>query len=323
MMVPPLIHCIWLGSIPPNDQERPHRRRLVEWVEQNPSWSVWLWTDRQDREWNQLEQWCQNTGIVLKSVQGEQNILWGNERDSVHMAIQQSCWATASDLLRLRILYQCGGLYVDSDVEPIQVPQFELPLGIGMILREDRSKLISVAPHMLAAMPGHSCLQIALWKGVANIQLLDTSTEQDFRFDTDPIKRYGGTLVLTGDLLRPALLQVEGVFSSPDLGWSPWLESMRLPFSAVHKEETQWLNAQVLHTDVFFPPGLSMLIRQSWSIARLTSILHWIAAYGPAWLIEHACQTVDPFQDYFGHSPRGVATLQGRDRAFVQQVPSI
>ena len=66
-----------------------------------------------------------------------------------------------------------------------------------------------------------------------------------------------------------------------------------------------------------------MLIRQSWSIARLTSILHWIAAYGPAWLIEHACQTVDPFQDYFGHSPRGVATLQGRDRAFVQQVPSI
>ena len=105
-----------------------------------------------------------------------------------------------------------------------------------MVLREERSKLISIAPHMLAAMPGHSCLQIALWKGVANIQLLDTSTEQDFRFDTDPVKRYGGTLVLTGDLLRPACFKLR-VFSSPDLGWSPWLESMRLPFLSYIKKK--------------------------------------------------------------------------------------
>jgi len=175
----------------------------------------------------------------------------------------------------------------------------------------------------LAAMPGHSCLQIALWKGVANIQLLNAVHEPDFRFDPDPVKRYGGTLVLTGDLLRPALLQVEGVFSSADFGWSPWLESMRLPFTAIHLEETQWLNAHTPKSDVFFPPELSLMVRQTWSFGRLTSILHWIAAFGPAWLIEHASQNVDPFQDYFGHSPRGVATLQGRERTFIQQIPSI
>lgn len=322
-MVPQLIHCIWLGSIPPNDRERPHRRRLVDWVAQNPSWSIWLWTDRKDREWIQLEQWCKDNSIVLKSVWDTHSILWGNERDYVYQAIQQSFWATASDLLRLRILYQCGGIYVDSDVEPIQVPSFELPLGIGMILREENSKLISITPHVLAAMPGHSCLQIALWRGVGNIQLLNSLNEPDFRLDKDPTKIYGGTLVLTGDLLRPALLQVEGIFSSPDFGWTPWLESMRLPFTVIHREETQWLNADTPEVGLFFPPELSLLIRQSWSFGRLTSILHWIAAFGPSWLIEHACQTVDPFQDYFGHSPRGLATLKERGRAFVQQVPSI
>lgn len=324
-MIPQMIHCIWLGSMPPNDQHRPHRRRLLDWKSSNPDWAVWLWTDRVGLEWTQLAEWCENHQIVLRSVLDDASVLWGDERTWVLSAIDDQFWATASDLLRLRILYQCGGLYVDSDVEPIVLPSLDLPLGIGMVLRMAEDRLSSIAPHALAAAPGHTCLQIALWKGIENLQLLETVDEPDFRKSSDPVQRYGGTLVLTGDLLRPSLLRVEGVFSTPDFGWSPWLESMRLPFTLVHREENQWLSASEDLSQVapFFPPALSIAVRQSWTVYRLTSILHWLAAYGPAWLIEHAKVVADPFQDYFGSSPRGVATQMRRSPEFIASLPAL
>ena len=325
MSVPTTLHCIWLGSVPPNDQYRPHRRRLLEWVQMNPNWSIWLWTDRIGREYHQLQLWCAENKIVLRSVLEDGSILWGDEYHCVIEALQEQFWATASDLLRLRILYQCGGVYVDSDVEPIPIPNFELPLGLGLALRRDHEVLRSITPHIIAAAQGHPCLQIAIWKGVENMHFLQKIEEVDYRKDDDPIKRYGGTLVLTGDLMRPALLRVEGIFSTSDFGWSPWLESMRLPFSIVHRQEAQWLNTDVLIEDnaVFFPPKLSQMVRESWSVTRLTSVLHWVAAYGPLWLVEHAAVVTDPFQDYFGHSPRGVATICKRGTDFISRIPSV
>ena len=39
-------------------------------------------------------------------------------------------YANASDILRMQILYQPGGVYVDLDVQSAQMPAFDFPLGL-------------------------------------------------------------------------------------------------------------------------------------------------------------------------------------------------
>ena len=155
--------------------------------------------------------------------------------------LREHFYANASDLLRLRILYQMGGLYVDADVEPTVLAQLELPLGIGLLLRKDGGELQSIAPHALAAMQGHAVLQVALWQGQNNFNVLSTLEEQDFRYSESVSEKYGGVLMLTGDLLRPALRTVFGIFSTEAWRWSPWLEAMQLPLSLRHLEHHSWL----------------------------------------------------------------------------------
>ena len=49
-------------------------------------------------------------------------MLWGSEKAMVLEQLETTFYANASDLLRLRILYQMGGLYVDCDVAPRVLP---------------------------------------------------------------------------------------------------------------------------------------------------------------------------------------------------------
>ena len=322
-LCPQHLHLIWLGSMPVNTTERPHRRRLLEWKELNPDWTVYCWSDRTGREYEQLTAWCEANGLVHRSIFDANAILWGDERTIVYQQIEKGFYANASDLLRLRLLYQLGGVYVDIDVEPQQFPSLELPLGIGLILREANAQLQSVVPHCMAAVQGHTLLQLALWQGVSNFAVQQTIEEDDFRYATEVSQRFGGTLVLTGDLLRPAFRKVFGLLGAGTWGWSPWLEAIQFPISVRHNQEHNWLGEGIAAVEFFFPPTLSMAIAQTWTDQPITSILHWTAEYSPNWMIEIASQQVAPFENYFGHSPKGVAIRAGRSTEVVEKVPSM
>ena len=314
---------IWLGTIPPNTQSRPYRRHIVEWTVHNPNWAVYLWTDRADHQKEQLDQWCQENGVRHRSILEQGCVLWGSEKDMVFEQLQIKSYANASDLLRLRILYQTGGLYVDSDVEPRVLPDIELPLGIGLILRKDGGRLQSIAPHAIAAFQGHPVLQIALWQGGTNLRLLSTIDEQDFRYSESISEKYGGVLMLTGDLLRPALRTVFGLFTSDTWSWSPWLEAIQLPIKFRHREDHSWLCTDATTPELFFPPALGLAIAQTWIHKPLTSILHLTAAHADTWMIEIAAQQVLPFENHFGYSPKRTAIQYNRSQEIIDSIPSV
>ncbi len=323
------IHVIWLGSVPLNTLEHPHRRRLVEWAEANPDWEVWVWTDRQDRECVQLDNWCQSNGLRHMPIWRDV-ILWGTERSTILELLSEGFYANASDLLRLRILYQWGGLYVDVDVEPIALPKIELPLGIGVVMLKGENRLQSIAPHAIASVQGHELLQLALWQGVSNCLIQTRMTEPDYRQSSIQSQQYGGTLVLTGDLLRPALKKVHGAFRGVQWQWSPWLEAMRLPLLLVHHQENTWVrettSLDVLssgYEGAFFPPKLSRAVADTWSDRSLTSVLHWSAQYAEPWMIRVAAQEMAPFENHFGYSPKGAAIKIGRSKEVLLAIPSM
>ena len=324
--VPQRLHLIWLGSLPPNSSQRPYRRRLLEWVDQNLGWEVYLWTDRGGREADQVSSWCTENGITHHTILDTEQILWGDEYSLVIEQLRHGFYANASDILRMRILYQLGGIYVDLDVQSIQLPPFDLPLGIGLVLREGDGVLQSIAPHAIASVAGHSVLQIALWQVLTNFRLLSESEEPDFRYSAKPSERYGGVLVLTGDVLRPALRAVFGLFDGGIWGWSAWLEALRLPFRFHHLEDLSWMgktDVEISDEDAFFPSELGFAIARTWTDRPLTSVLHLAAMYSEAWLIQIAAQQVLPFENYFGYSPRGAALRAHRLSEVVQVVPEI
>lgn len=323
--VPQQLHLIWLGSMPPNSSQRPYRRRLVEWTAHNPSWAVHLWTDHVGREAQQMAVWCIENGVVHHSIADTEEVLWGDEHSTVVEQVHKGFYANASDILRLRILYQLGGVYVDFDVEPISLPTVDLPLGLGLVLREGSGQLESIAPHAIASVAGHSVLQIALWQALTNFQLLSASEEPDFRYSSISTERYGGVLVLTGDILRPALRSVFGLFGEGAWGWSAWLEALRLSIPLHHFEDLSWIgeDANELGEHAFFPSELGFAIAKTWSSRPLTSVLHLTAMYSEPWLIQIAAQQVLPFENHFGYSPRGLSLRAQRPPEVVRMIPDI
>jgi len=87
-LIPPIIHLIWLGSEPPAQVNL-----VVEsWKKHHPTWEVKLWTEK---ELETLTWTTPHSETVYK---------------------QGKNWAEKSDILRLELLYQFGGIYSDTDV---------------------------------------------------------------------------------------------------------------------------------------------------------------------------------------------------------------
>ena len=329
LSLPHNLHLFWLGSVPPNNNEYPYRRRILQWQELNPLWDITLWTNLEDTELAQLQQWCDGVGIELASVW---DIEFGSERTVVLQSLHRRFWATAVDLLRLRVLYQFGGMYVDFDVEPREIPEFHLPLGIGLLMQVEGGELISVFSHVLVSHPEHNLLQIALWQGQQNCEILSQHPIDDFRSHANPNIRYGATLALTGDIYRPALASVGGLLSSNladnyRIHDIPLLQMLQITDTFIHYEDTMWLQ-DALDTEIeyFYPEELIGLIQQRvfWQIQNpLTSVLHWASVFADVDLIQQIAQKIEPFEDYFGFSPKHLAQRYHRSPQVLQVVPDM
>jgi len=289
----------------------------------NPDWVISLWNDAEGKEKSHLQRWCDEQGILFRSI--HDSIQWGSEKKIVYDECHNQFYVTASDMLRLRVLYQCGGFYVDFDVVPRVLPKGALPLGIAMLLRKKSDQLSSVLPHAIASYPGHPLLQMALWEAEINFDLLEHFPDQDYRTHEDPSYRYGIALALTGDLFRPALALCAGVFPMEGFSWTPWLDVMQMGIEIVHLEDNSWLNgdrpSQRVYPELYMAAKAERLKQQR--RRSLTSILHLAAAYGSVDLIEHAIRFTAPFEDYFGFSPQGVAQRYQRGQDIINLIPSL
>lgn len=88
-MIPPIMHRIWLGSDPIPGQFEEYWQTFMD---MNPRWTFLTWTD------GQVDNILQNKDVF----------------DFV------DTYSEKSDVMRFEILRNCGGIYVDVDVEPLK-----------------------------------------------------------------------------------------------------------------------------------------------------------------------------------------------------------
>ena len=235
-MIPPqIIHLIWLGNELPQTSAWPYRRFAAQWAELNPDWQVWLWRDQRNEE---EQEWANSVDLRCKFV--EELRLPSEEYRWVHEHIALRCWSVASDFLRLRILFEHGGMYSDCDVVSRKLPPAVLPLGAAMLLKKQAGCLAFVAPHVLVSVAGHPLWELALAEAIANCRLY-VQVGEDSRRDERPALRFSAGLSLTGDLWRPALARIEGLLQFPEYRWTPGLDQLRLGLRFEHREDHSWV----------------------------------------------------------------------------------
>lgn len=100
LLIPEIIHFIWLG---PKEYPETSKRYLQTFIEKHPGWRIILWSDR--------ERDLPCTGIEYKRV--DENLL--GEFQALYQ--DSDNFGEKSDIVRLLVLYQMGGLYVDHDME--------------------------------------------------------------------------------------------------------------------------------------------------------------------------------------------------------------
>lgn len=102
MTVPLLIHRIWLGDAPIPEQ---FIRWGEDWERLHPDWGHRLWTD---------------DNVNVDTLRLREEYLIAGWRPGMPAASKGAALAKQSDLLRLELLVQHGGVYVDMDMEPLK-----------------------------------------------------------------------------------------------------------------------------------------------------------------------------------------------------------
>ena len=89
-MIPKIIHCCWFG---PKDFNNQAKRFVDKWRLVNPDYTIMIWT--------------------------ETNFDYSSNRYA-REAYDNGKWAFVTDYVRLKVLYEYGGIYMDTDVEAIK-----------------------------------------------------------------------------------------------------------------------------------------------------------------------------------------------------------
>lgn len=127
--IPKIIHQIWIG---PNPFPKFYKMLSDTWKEKHPDWKYILWTDKEVKKLKLLNQ---------------------------HLYDKSKSYIEKSDILRLEILNQFGGIYVDTDFECLKSLgnlncYYDFYTGIG----PSTSK--SMTPNgFIASAPGHPIIK--------------------------------------------------------------------------------------------------------------------------------------------------------------------
>jgi acetone carboxylase gamma subunit len=138
--IPNILHAIWLGKMPGEDVQK----NLENWRKKNPDLKIKLWIDSETYTKDEtncvvvsLEKWAEENNIIIVDTSGKIQEFTSGELVYENMLCQQfyddeingkyANFAAASDILRVEILYQEGGIYIDAtDIFPGRDPLGEL-----------------------------------------------------------------------------------------------------------------------------------------------------------------------------------------------------
>ena len=127
-LIPRTLHFVWIGSPTPSDVSA----RIERWAALNPDYEIRLWGDEDVRS---------------------------SDLSNVERAYACESWAQTADLLRYSIVSKYGGIYLDSDMEPLR-PLSTIEIRCDLVVCNETT--YEPAPYMsigyLAARPGHPSL---------------------------------------------------------------------------------------------------------------------------------------------------------------------
>lgn len=126
-MIPKVIHYCWFGEAP---YDALVDRCLESWRKQMPEYTIRLWNDEN----------TQFDTPFLKEM------------------LKKKRWAFVSDYVRMRVLAQYGGIYLDTDVEVVK--SFDALTGLSCFLGYEEENRINTA--VIGAEPGHPYLKACM-----------------------------------------------------------------------------------------------------------------------------------------------------------------
>ena len=166
--IPKIIHQIWLGSPVPKE----FNAIIKTWKEKHPEWEYKLWTDSDVKQIQLINQ---------KAYDAATN------------------YGMKSDILRLEILHQFGGVYVDIDQEcilPHDIFHHITNFYIGL-LSLDLPFKISIANGVMGSKKKHQIICNALQKIHKNTHRIINANE-----DLETIMNLTGPYLMSGILLK-------------------------------------------------------------------------------------------------------------------------
>lgn len=118
LQIPHVTHMVWLGNKFPNC----YLQYRTSWMQYNPKWAHVLWVD------NPVNY---SLGIVVDSIDHLAQDLSAGKYDGKYVIVdiknlkfknqkainEATCFAEKADIMRLEIIYNFGGLYIDADFE--------------------------------------------------------------------------------------------------------------------------------------------------------------------------------------------------------------
>ncbi len=150
LKIPKIVHQIWIGSPFPEK----YREWQQSWLEHHPDWTYMLWTDKEVAE------------------------LTMQNRDKYEKAFS---FGTKTDILRAEILYQYGGVYVDTDFECFK-PLDGLNHTYSFYFSLLPEKYFTVCNALMACSPGHPVI-----KGILDsVYVPEDNTWQKVSLSTGP-----------------------------------------------------------------------------------------------------------------------------------------
>ena len=161
-MIPKIIHYCWFGG---NEKPDKAKKCIDSWRTQCPDYEI--------REWN------------------EGNIALEHCPRYVQDAYAAKKYAYVTDYVRLKVLYDCGGFYMDTDVELLK--SLDPFRGDAGVIGFENNEFVN-SGQMLAAEAGHPILtemmecydDISFWKEDGSIYLLGCP-----HVNTDVLVRHG------------------------------------------------------------------------------------------------------------------------------------
>jgi len=145
-VIPKIIHYVWLGGKPLSPLGE---KCLASWRKYLPGWEI--------RRWDESNSPMNHPFVAKMMNKGK--------------------FAFASDYIRLHVLLELGGMYLDTDMELVGdvTPLLQKPCVLTFISRQNRPSKNSAALGFLASAAGHPWIE-ELHNGYRNLRLARMNT---------------------------------------------------------------------------------------------------------------------------------------------------